>query len=254
MSKHYKAIIIDDELQARNLLEAMLKEYAPHINIVARCEDLPNGIKAIKKFNPDLIFSDIEMPGHSGLELLDFFCEDEIDFKIIFTTAHNGYAIKAFKLSAIDYILKPIDERELQNAIGRFEKSRKTTKEELSVLKQNMQHPYESRIAVPSGNSIRFIDLENIIYIKADNSYTEIIFVDETKLVVSRTLKNFEEILDSNSSFFRCHKSYLVNCDFIADYMKSDGGYLVLKNKITIPIALEKTSELLKKIKMVKRI
>lgn len=253
MSRHYTAILIDDELRARTLLAAMLKEYAPHISVVAECEDLPKGVKAIRKHKPDLIFLDIEMPGHSGLELLDFFNEEEVDFKIIFTTAYNEYAIKAFKLSAIDYILKPIDAEELQNAIKRFERWEKTTVADLATLKQNMQAPNPNKIAVPTANTVRFIDIETILYIKADSSYTELIFTDETKLIVSRTLKNFEEALHPHPAFFRCHKSYLVNVGFITDYVKSDGGYLILKNKITIPISPEKTAELLQKMNLVKR-
>jgi two-component system, LytTR family, response regulator len=253
MDNSYKAIIIDDELRARTLLSAMVKEYAPNIAVVAECEDLPNGVKAIKKHKPDLIFLDIEMPGHSGLELLDFFNEEEIDFKIIFTTAYSEYAIKAFKLSAIDYILKPIDAGELQLGIKKFEKSR-TTLADLNVLRHNIQNSDSKRIALPIGSSVRFIDLDTVLYFKADSSYTELFFADETKLVASRTLKNFEDVLDKNFAFFRCHKSYIVNTNFITDYTKGDGGYLSMKNNISIPISSEKTSELFEKMKLVKRI
>ena len=250
---NYTAIIIDDEIRARQLLKGILDEFAPHIHVVADCDDLPTGVKSIRKLKPNLVFLDIEMPGHSGLELLDFFNEDEIDFDIIFTTAYNQYAIKAFKLSAIDYILKPIETDELLNAISRFEKSKKPTALNLHVLKDNLQNRNLNSIAVPTGNSIRFVELNNIVYLKADNSYSEIFFADGKKLIVSRTLKNFEEVLDANSNFFRCHKSYLVNTTYIVDYVKSDGGYLVLKEGTQIPISGDKSNELLEMMKMIKR-
>jgi len=117
-----KAIIIDDEKRARVSLSLLLQEYCPEVELVAECENLPEGVKAIRKFNPDLVLLDIEMPGHSGLELVDFFDEKEINFSIIFTTAYNEYAIQAFKLSALDYLLKPIDSDDLSNALNNFRK------------------------------------------------------------------------------------------------------------------------------------
>lgn len=250
---NYKAIIIDDELRARMLLRAMLQEHAPHLEVVADCENLPKGIKAIRREKPQLVFLDIEMPGHSGLELLDFFNEEEIDFRIIFVTAYNEYAIKALRLSALDYLLKPVDAEELKAAVASFEKSGLHPGRYLS-LRQHLQHPLDKRIAVPSGNSIRFIDTDSICFLKADSSYTEIHFSDKSKLVVSRTLRNFEEAFEGNPLFFRCHKSYLVNCNYIVDYVKSEGGYLSLTDGSTLPISPERSAELLEKLKMVRRL
>ncbi|MBC7862973.1 MAG: response regulator transcription factor [Bacteroidia bacterium] len=249
----HKAIIIDDELRARKLLSGILGEYAKNILVAEECGDLPSGVKAIRKHKPDVVFLDIEMPGHSGLELLDFFNEDEINFEIIFTTAYNQYAIQAFKLSAIDYLLKPIDTDELQNAIARFEKKKNTAAPNFSALKENLKNKDTNKIAVPTGNSFRFISLSDILYLKADSSYTEIYFIDGTKLIVSRTLKNFEEALDTSVAFFRCHKSYLVNPVYITEYIKSDGGYILLNGKTTIPISSEKVDELLETMKKVSR-
>lgn len=242
------AIIIDDEPRARELLKTLLKENFSQINVIDLCPDLPNGVKSIRKHKPDLIFLDIEMPGHSGLEILDFFDEQEIKFGIIFTTAYSEFAIKAFKLSAIDYLLKPIEVEELGNAIERFEK--KQSKPNSSV--ENIEVK-SHQIAVPIGQSIRFIELNNIMYLKADNSYCEIHLLDDTKLIVSRTLKNFEDVLVNNSMFFRCHKSYMVNRNYVADYVKSDGGFLLLTNKKEIPISNDRVDAFLEQITIVKR-
>lgn len=248
----YKAVIIDDESRARVLLQGMLETAVPEVEIVALCEDLPAGIKAIRKFQPDLVYLDIEMPGNSGLELLDFFNEEEIRFSIIFTTAYSHYAIKAFKLSAIDYLLKPIEQDELVASFERFKRTNERDKNNYSLLKENLKIRDSQKLAVPSGNSYRFIELDDIHYLKADGSYTQLVFTDETRLIASRTLKNFEEILDDSTSFFRCHKSFLVNSKYITGYNKSD-GHLLLKNNITIPISPDKISELMTQMKIVKR-
>lgn len=247
------AIIIDDELRARTLMQGMVETFVPEVEILALCEDLPNGVKAIHKFKPDIVFLDIEMPGHSGLELLDFFNEDEVNFGIIFTTAYNQYAVKAFKLSAIDYLLKPIEEEELVAAVERYKKQSQKSKLDYSVFKENMNQTSLTKIAVPSGSTIQFIELENIHYLKASSSYTEIVFTDSTRLVVSRTLKNFEEVLNEETHFFRCHKSYIVNNKYITGYNKSDGGHLNLTNDVTVPLSPDKSVELMSLIKLIKR-
>lgn len=248
-----KVIIIDDELLARNLLRGLIKEYCPDVEILADCADLPNGIKAIRRLKPDLVFLDIEMPGHTGLELLEFFNEDEIDFSIVFTTAYNQYAIQAFKLSAVDYLLKPIEPEELENAIERYKKLTVRNKQTYTTLKENLQPQSTKKLAVPEGNTIKFLELENIQFFKADSSYTEIHFTDDTKMVISRTLKNIEETLDEQHGFFRCHKSYLVNMRYVTGYVKSDGGYIVLNDNKELPVSPDKVQELLDKASFVKR-
>jgi two-component system LytT family response regulator len=248
-----KVIIIDDEPKARKLLHQLLKENCNQIQVIAECEDLPNGVKNIRKLKPDLIFLDIEMPGHSGLELLDFFNEDEINFGIIFTTAYNQYAIQAFKLSAVDYLLKPIDEEDLINSVERFSKKNIPEKRNFNVLKENLVSDSNKKIAVPIGQSIKFIEIEKIIVLKADNSYTEMVLSTGETLIVSRTLKNFESALPLENDLIRVHKSYLVNKNCITEYVKSDGGYLVLNNKMQIPVSSEKAEELLNNHVMIKR-
>jgi two-component system LytT family response regulator len=246
------AIIIDDEKRARVTLQLLLQEYCPTISLVADCENLPEGIKAIRKHNPTIVFLDIEMPGHSGLELLDFFDENEIDFSIIFTTAYNQYAIQAFKFSAIDYLLKPINPTQLVEAIKRLEKSIQKF-ENFQVLKENISRENLTKIAVPSGNSLIFIDTAKISYIKGEGAYSEVFCNTGLKNLVSRNLKNFEDILCIDNRFLRVHKSYIVNLEQVVSFNKSDGGSLSLEDKSQIPVSPEKTQLLLEKIKIIKR-
>lgn len=245
-----KAIIIDDEKRARVSLSLLLQEYCPEVELVAECENLPEGVKAIRKFNPDLVLLDIEMPGHSGLELVDFFDEKEINFSIIFTTAYNEYAIQAFKLSALDYLLKPIIPEELINAISRMERQKSF---QFRALAENIQNEFFEKIAVPSGNTLILIKISDIVYIKGEGSYSEIYMQDKSKHMVSRNLKNFEEILLKDKRFLRTHKSYIVNFDEVVSFNKSDGGWLDMKNGNSIPISSEKSSLIMERIQIVKR-
>lgn len=247
-----QAIIIDDEKRARLNLKLLIEEYCSTISVIAECENLAEGVKAIRKNKPDLVFLDIEMPGHSGLELLDFFDENDINFKIIFTTAYQEYAIQAFKFSAVDYLLKPINPTELTNATSRFLKD-KNKLESYSILKENIKEDTFKKIAVPSGNSLVFIETEKIIYIKGEGAYSEIICTENEKHFVSRNLKNFEDIICSHSNFVRNHKSYIVNTNFIKAYNKSDGGSLELQNGQQIPISNEKVQTVLQVIEIIKR-
>ena len=247
-----KAIIIDDEKRARISLTYILQEYCPEVTVVAECENLPEGIKAIRKQQPDIVLLDIEMPGHSGLELLDFFDENEVNFSIIFTTAYNEYALKAFKFSAVDYLLKPIIPEELAEAIQRVAKQKQRF-ENFKAFKENLQQETLTKIAVPSGNTLLFLDTNKIMYIKGEGAYSEVFCSDGSRQLVSRNLKNFEDILCSDSRFLRIHKSYIVNFNFVTAYNKSDGGSIVLENKIQIPVSPDKSQTILDQIQIIKR-
>ncbi len=239
-----KAIIIEDEKRAQIYLQGVLEQVAPEINVVAVCDDLPSGVIAIRKHKPDLVFLDIEMPKYNGLEIVNFFGENEIEFSIIFTTAYNQYAIQAFKTSALDYLLKPIDPDELKETINRYkQKNRIQQYEQLVSLNESLTK--ETKIAIPDGNNLQLIPSEEIMYLKADSNYTQIFLENGKKHITSRILKNFEETLKDYKQFFRCHKSYIVNTKFIECFSKSDGGTLILKNKQEIPVSPEKSEELL---------
>ncbi len=244
------AIIIDDEVRARVSLQLLLEEYCPNIKILEQCETLAEGIKAINKFKPNIVFLDIEMPAHSGLELFDFFNEEEIDFSVIFTTAYSQYAIKAFKFSAIDYLLKPIHPEELVEAVKRFEK---TKSQNIKILKENLDQNKLNKIAVPTGNSILFLETDQILYVKGEGSYCEIVLVNGEKIICSRYLKNFEDILSNYSNFLRVQKSYIANLNYVSVYNKSDGGNLEFNNKTCIPISLDKVDLIMEKITLIKR-
>ena len=249
-----KAIIIDDEVMARTLMRKMLNEYCKEVEVIADCADLPAGVKAIRKLKPDVVFLDIEMPGYSGLELLDFFDEHEIGFSIIFVTAYNNYAIKAFKMSAVDYLLKPVEPSDLEQAIERLKRrDSRERSNNIATLKENLKEDGLDSIAVPDAHSVKFLKLDEIIYFKADNTYTDIFFADGSKLTISRTLKNIEDTLSGTAHFFRCHKSYIINTRFMTDYVRSDGGYLVLRGKHTIPVSPDKVQDLLDLSAFVKR-
>ncbi len=247
-----KAVIIDDEKRARISLKFLLDEYCPDVEVVAEGENLSEGVKAIRKYKPDLVLLDIEMPGHSGLELLDFFDENEIDFSIIFTTAYNEYALQAFKFSAIDYLLKPISPEQLAEAIARLAKQKQKL-ESFKILKENINQESLTKIAVPSGNSLIFLDVTKISHIKGNGAYSEVYCNNSSKNLVSRNLKNFEEILCANNDFMRVHKSYIVNFTHVIAYNKSDGGNLELESGVSIPVSPDKLQTIMDRIQVIKR-
>ncbi len=250
----YKTIVIEDEKRAQILLQNILENHFPNIEILATADDLPSGVKAIRKLKPDFVFLDIEMPNFSGLEILDFFDEKEVNFSIIFTTAYNHYAIDALKISAVDYLLKPLNKEDIGDAIERFERKIKSQNQEsFSSLKSIINDKKINKIAVPEGNQWHFIDPETIIYIKADNTYSEIHLTNGTKMIVSRSIKNFEEGLNLINSFCRIHKSYLVNTLFVDRYDKSNGGWITLSNNVDLPLSNEKTEDFLKMINKISR-
>lgn len=248
-----KSIIIDDEPKARVLLNAIIEQYCPKVSIEALCNDLPSGIKAIKKYKPDLIFLDIEMPGHSGLELLDFFDEEEVTFGIIFTTAYNEYALQAFKFSAIDYLLKPIQHTQLIEAVERFSRKREQSQsQQLKALQNNLNVSKsweEKRIVVPNGQNYKLLSPSDILMVKGEGSYSELYLQDGARILASRNLKHFEEILSHVPYFFRTHKSYIVNLQSVVEFVKSDGGYLNIKGGLVAGISPEKVDEFWERLK-----
>lgn len=250
----YKTIIIEDEKRAQILLKNILEKHFPNIEIMAVADDLPSGVKAIHKHQPDFIFLDIEMPNFSGLEILDFFNEKDVNFSIIFTTAYNHYAIEALKISAVDYLLKPLNKEDIEEALGRFEtKNSAYNQESFSSLKSIITHKKINKIAIPAGNQLHFIKPENIVYIKADNSYSELYLENGNQMIVSRSIKNFEDGLKDNPCFCRIHKSYLINTHFVEKYDKSNGGWVTLSNKKELPVSSEKIDAFLGLINKISR-
>lgn len=250
----YKTIIIEDEKRAQILLQNILEKHFPNVEIMAIADDLPSGVKAIHKHQPDFIFLDIEMPNFSGLEILDFFNENDVTFSIIFTTAYNHYAIEALKIAAVDYLLKPLSKEDIKEALERYiKKNNAYKKESFSSLKSIVSDKKINKIAVPEGNQLHFIKPEDIIYIKADNSYSELHLENRKQMTVSRSIKNFEDGLKDNPSFCRIHKSYLINTLFVEKYDKSNGGWVTLSNKKELPISSEKIDTFLGLINKISR-
>ncbi len=242
-----KAIIIDDEAKARSVLKTLITEECLKINQLEEADDLISGVEKIKDFKPDIVFLDIEMPEHSGLEILNFFEEATVDFNIIFTTAYNHYAIDAFKLNAIDYLLKPIDSEELKEAVAKaiqYQGTRKIDKR-LEELRKSLKDNNFSKIGLPVADGIKFIDFKDIIMLEADAMYTKISTSTNNELIISKPLKYFVELLSKQSIFYKPHRSYLINLSFIKEYIRKDGGYILMDNDKTVSISNEKKDEFL---------
>ncbi|MBP6730902.1 MAG: response regulator transcription factor [Chitinophagales bacterium] len=239
-----KAVIIDDEAKARRIMEALLKEYCPDVEVVAIAEDVPSGVIAINQHKPDVLFLDVEMPGYTGFQLLDFF--REIDFEIVFTTAHSDYAVQAFRVSAIDFLLKPIQISEMIAAVEKVKEKRGNNKERISVLKENFKDNSIKKLALPVAEGLVFADTEALSHLEADGAYTHFIFSDGKKIIVSKKIKEFEEALTQQNSFFRTHRSFIVNLKKIKQYVKQEGGYVLLENDVQIPLARDRKDDFLK--------
>jgi two-component system LytT family response regulator len=246
-------IIIDDENKARLLLQNMLADVSPELEVLTTCDDLPSGVKAIKRLKPDLVFLDIEMPGHSGLEILDYFEDDEITFDIIFCTGYREFAIQAFKLSATDYLLKPLNPAMLKEAVDRFmKKSQREKAPEYRALQENMSAHTDSGdkcIVVNLSNSTRFIKIKDMVMLKAEGSYCEIHLQGGEKLLTSKNLKHFEELLSAVPYFFRSHKSFMVNLKTVLEYNKGD-NQLTLQGKLSSTLSADKSDLFFEKMKL----
>ena len=244
-----RSIIIEDEQHAANLLEEMLYDIDPAIQILEKCGDLPAGVKSIKKNSPDVVFLDIELPVYSSIQLLDFFNTEEINFQIIFTTAANEYAVRAFEMSAVDYLMKPIQEEKLRGAIEKISRKQTTPGIDLlPVLKQNFQQEANKKIVVPVANGFEILNLKDICYFKAEGSYTQIFFAGNTTMLVSKNLKHFEFILSGISNFIRIHRSFIANINFAKKLLRSEGGILLLENKKELPVSDDKMDSILEQL------
>lgn len=241
-------IIIDDEEKGRLALRKKLQSYCPSVTILAEAGDGLEAIAAIKEHHPQLIFLDIEMPRMSGFDMLNAIKEK--DFHVIFTTAYDQYAIKAIKYAAFDYLLKPIDIEELQTAIRQVEeKVNIQTSSQAELLKENLHHPKKllNRLAIPTLDGLLFFDISDIIHLEANSNYTNIFFTNKTKVVASKTLKEFEELLPT-TIFFRIHHSYIVNLNYVKRYIRGDGGQIELQNGMYVDVSRRKKEEFLKTI------
>lgn len=236
-----RALIIDDEEKAISLLTTVLEEYCPEVTEVFGATDLVSGVAMIKKDDPDIVFLDIEMPEHSGLEILDFFNGEIPPVHIIFVTAYNQYAIQAFKVSAIDYVLKPINVMELQKAVKKcaaLDKD-KNVDRKLNDLKKLTVNT----LALEVPNGFVFHSYDDIQYFEADGSYTKVYLKSGAVELICKPLKHFVDQLNDNPYFYKSNRSYLVNLTYVKRFSKLDGGYLLMRNDVTLPIAKSKKEE-----------
>ncbi|MEM8523790.1 MAG: LytTR family DNA-binding domain-containing protein [Bacteroidota bacterium] len=237
-----KAIIIDDEERARRSLSLMLKTCCPDVQLLGTYKSVPEGVLAINKENPNLVFLDIEMPEYNGFELLGFF--KEVNFEIIFVTAYNQYALKAFEVSAIDYLLKPIDSELLQKAVEKAKKRTGSTsmQERLKQLKYNTEGENFKRIALPVAEGLLFVDVEDVVRLEAEGAYTHLYLQNGEHIFLSKRLKYFEDLLENWNSFYRSHRSHLVNINYVKKFNRNE-NLLLLDSGTNIPIARERKVE-----------
>jgi two-component system LytT family response regulator len=235
-----RAIIIDDESHTRHTIRKLLTDNCPTIDIVAEANSVTSGVEAIKNYNPDLVFLDIKMDDGTGFDLLEKL--KPVDFKVIFITAWDNYAIKAFKFSALDYLLKPVDIDELTEAVkkaGDIEQKDFIT--QLDNLSEHIHNQDKSlkKIIIRNADSISLVSVKDIVYCESDSNYTTVHLSGQQKIVVSSTLKEYEELL-TDYGFFRVHKSFLINLRCIARFEKAEGGTVILENDTRIPVASRK--------------
>ena len=244
----HKAIIIDDEPYCCEILAAMLEADCPKVQIVSVCKNGEEGLAAIREFNPNLVFLDVEMPRMNAFQMLEQL--SSIQFHLIFTTSYDQYALKAIRFSAIDYLLKPIDRDELKKAVQKVEQRIQVpVQQQLEVLMQKLTQPSQriTKIALPTIDGLQMISINTIIFCESDDNYTKLFLNSGKRLLVTRSLKEIEEMLESYS-FLRVHRSYLVNLNEIEKYIKGEGGYLMMSDGSNVDVSKQRKEALLRKL------
>lgn len=240
-----RAIIVDDEENNRESLSLLLKTYTPHIEIVASCSSAQAAREAIAKHQPNLLFLDIKMPQESGFELLDSL--ESINFEVIFTTAYDEYGVRAVKASALDYLLKPIEVTELIQAVqkARVVIEQKQENIRMQHLIQNIKESNPNKtIALSLSDRIEFVEIKSIIRCEADSNYTTFYLTNQERYVVSKTLKEFDELL-TPFGFLRVHQSHLINLSEVKSFVKSDGGYILMRDDSQVSISRQRRDAVL---------
>lgn len=242
------AVIVDDEAHACQALALLLKKHCPDVRVAASCQDPRKAVATVETIKPDLVFLDIEMPHMNGFSFLEK-C-NPASFDVIFTTSYDQYAVKAFKFSALDYLLKPVDANELRAAVQKYrERSQPVSRQQLDILLAKLHQPAasSSRIALPTMEGLQIIPVESIIFCSSNSNYTILTLKDKQKLTVSRTLKEIEEMLEEHR-FLRIHHSYLVNLDEIKKYFRGEGGTVLMSDGSVVDVSRAKKETLLKKL------
>lgn len=239
-----KCILIDDEKNALEMMEWLLKTYCPQVEIAAMCNSGEQDIDCINRLKPDVVFLDIEMPKMNGFDMLEKF--DRLTFDVVFCTAYDQFAIKAFKYSALNYLLKPVDPDDLKATISRIEERKLApTREQFQMLLENIRLPAPvtpARIALTTSDGLVFVPTSDIIYCEAESNYTNVVLIGGKKILVSKVLKEIDEAL-SGPDFYRVHSSFLININHIKKFVRGDGGYIIMDNDATVSISRNRKQE-----------
>jgi len=231
------AFIVDDEENSRQSLREMLKLFCPQLTVIGEADGVKSALEQTKIIDFDVVFLDIQMMDGNGFDYLRQL--DRIDFDVIFITAYDQFAIQAIKYSALDYLLKPVDAEELKTAVQRVQKRDTKNHNNYDILLDNVDNQEKQKIVLSTNEGTHIIQINNIIRCEADDYYTRIYLNDKRMIMISKTLKNTEELL-TGKSFIRSHKSHLVNLQYVKKYVKSDGGYLELSDGSKIPVSRRK--------------
>jgi two-component system LytT family response regulator len=245
------AIIVDDEHDGIRTLKKMLELNCPDVEIAATCSNPNDAIKTLEEIKPDLVFLDVRMPGKSGVELLAEL--SEIDFEVIFVTAHDEYMLQALQFSAVDYLMKPVDEDRLQEAVQRVKKrlNEKKNSKQTEILLHNINNvgsPLEMRLCLPTQKGFTIVKLEEIIYCEAQRSYTIFRLVNNKSIIISKPLFDYDKLL-ADTIFLRVHKSFLINLMHVKEYMRGEGGTVIMSNGMEVEISRRKKEQFLDKVK-----
>ncbi len=244
-----KAVIIDDENHCVDIIEVMLKTHCPNVQVMARANNGLQGIKAILQHDPDIVFLDIEMPKMDGFQMLEAL--ETVNFTLVFTTAYDQFAVRAFKFSAFDYLLKPIDEEELIATIHKAEEKSIPHKDHLDLLKDHYRGDDKNatrRIALSHSKGYQLVDSQSIMYCEADGNYAKVFLDNGSKVSVIKSLTHLDDILAelSPDTFFRIHRQYLVNLRFVKNYLNTEGGQIEMTNDFLLPISRNRKDAFMK--------
>lgn len=245
----FKSIIVEDEPDNRRNLRLMLENYCPQVEVIGEAANVQEGIQEIRRQQPDLVFLDVEMPDGTGFDLLQ--AVPGMDFRVIFVTAYSHYAIKAIKFNAMDYILKPIDITELCQAVDKVtqDQQKDDSLSRIRNMLSNFQNSdYQSRrIPLASADALKMVEIRNIVRLQGENNYTRFFLKDESPILVSKTIKEFVELLEPYQ-FMRVHQSHVVNLNYVSSFVKSDGGYLVMEDGSEVGVSRNRKADLLEKL------
>jgi two-component system, LytTR family, response regulator len=244
-----KALIIDDEKHCIITLQFLLDQLE-NVEVVDAIQDSRLALKAVEELKPDLVFLDIEMPHLNGFDFLGQFAHP-LPFKVVFTTAYDQYAIRALKLNALDYLMKPIDKQDLLMALEKFEHGLQVTGEQVQNLHVFNSSVMQDTIGLSTQNGLLFVKIEDIMYLEASSCYTYLMMRDQTRHLASKTMATFEDVLQDNPLFFRAHKSHIVNLKFIKQYIRGEGGDLILQDGKSIPLSRNRKQDFLQLFKKV---